>query len=149
MNYKQKTELKAQQREHDLLVHRLRDEAVAMAAAEGIPIEDAIETVTGDVELRKAVRLVITWTPAKEAAAAEQKRIYEDQLYKLQGFLRPLIREADDLYCCGGPDEAMWGKRFVWLRLQVRWPSNELLQAADVGKEAMMAVIRGSLERTA
>jgi hypothetical protein len=128
------------------MVHRLREEAIAMAAAEGIPIADAIETVTGDVEMRKAVRLVITWTPAREAAAAERKRIYQEQLHELQRLIRPLFEEALLLSCSPelALDEAAWrsaGNRLVWLRDQMTWPCNELLRATEGGIEAVKAVI--------
>jgi hypothetical protein len=144
MRYERKMEIRAQQRAHDELVHRLRDEAVAMAAAENIPIADAIETVTNDVEMRKAVRLVITWTPGREALAAERKRIYQEQLRKLQGLLRPLKDEAERCYCNDFTDEAASrsaGKMLVWLRDQITWPCNELLKAAEGGIEAVLMVI--------
>lgn len=54
------------------MIHRLKDEAIAIAAEENIPVADAIEYVTGDVDLRKQIRVLLTWTPAKEAAKAER-----------------------------------------------------------------------------
>jgi hypothetical protein len=74
----QRIEVMRVQREHDELVHRLRDEALAIAAKENIPVADAIEYVTGDFDLRREIRLMITWTPAQEAAKAERDRRWNE-----------------------------------------------------------------------
>jgi hypothetical protein len=74
----QRMDVKRVQREHDELVHRLRAEAIALAAEENIPVADAIEYLTGDVDLRKEIRVLLTWTPAREAAKAERDRRWEE-----------------------------------------------------------------------
>jgi hypothetical protein len=47
-------------RERGELVHRLRDEALALTKKENIPVADAIEFMTDDVELRREIWLVLT-----------------------------------------------------------------------------------------
>jgi hypothetical protein len=89
MTWAQRQEMIRQIRERGEMVHRLKDEALTFAQQDNIPVNDAIEFVTGDFDLRKEIRLAVTWTPAKEAATAEQRRVAEEAMAAERRRLRP------------------------------------------------------------
>jgi hypothetical protein len=117
-------EILRQSRERRELVLRLKGEALELAEQQKIRVDDAIEFLTGDFDLRKEVRLAVTWILAEEAAAAERNRVATEAMAAERRRLRPLIDEATEAWCCyrGGDPQVhdALGVRLTQLRADFR-----------------------------